>query len=376
MSKGKRILEIIISVVLGLVLLSPFLVWFFLWPRPITSGVEVTVAQEKQFVAGNALQRDATLRLFSDNGKLYFYHGALHIPNRYLNSIQAFSENDVKTVLRTGGQLWYLAYSEGYVYYVQAYPEEWIAYFLSIDTPIIYDLYCYSLESGEKTLLQTIDFAGNYDIYIEEDGTLYIPTDYTKTLWLPILGKTVGEPVAWRQEFQYGDKTYFVREGNTNRLFYIQNGEEREVAGDKRVSAYTVIPCEEGLLAHSGGAKLCYIDGKSGEVRWCFDVECSSSIGAVNVYEDNVFLSFMRFDLQGTNIAPPRYKDDEIEGTYRINLKTGEAVKISDAIYDGIYIWKENEIFTVDDRGQIFKLDFDGNCIETLLTYPKAYVAE
>ena len=141
----------------------------------------------------------------------------------------------------------------------------------------------------------------------------------------------------------------------------------RDVIG---VGDKSLIPCETGLLVYNQTHEnlLYFIDDKTGEVHNLFEIECMSSVSTVNIYENYVFLSFKRYEKWGG--FPEKmleYKNDTVQGTYRIDLNDGSSTKISDEIYDALYIFGEGIIYATDSEGQIFKLDFDGNVTENLL---------
>ena len=46
---------------------------------------------------------------------------------------------------------------------------------------------------------------------------------------------------------------------------------------------------------------------------------------------------------------------------------TGETVKLSDAVYTGLYIFDDEGIYACDGKGRIYFLDFDANVIDTLV---------
>ena len=121
-------------------------------------------------------------------------------------------------------------------------------------------------------------------------------------------------------------------------------------------------------MVHNEGQDglLYFIDEESGAVRELFYVQCMASDSAVNTYGNYAFLSFTRWEKWG-DFGMLRFENDTLEGTYRIDICTGETVKISDRIYSGLYIFGDNAIYAVDRQNQIFLLDFDGNVQRKIL---------
>ena len=61
------------------------------------------------------------------------------------------------------------------------------------------------------------------------------------------------------------------------------------------------------------------------------------------------------------------FENDNVKGTYRINLDDYSMEKISDMIFDGMFIFDDAGIFACDENNKVYKLDFDGNVIKRLL---------
>ena len=92
-------------------------------------------------------------------------------------------------------------------------------------------------------------------------------------------------------------------------------------------------------------------------------VRIKSSAALHNNY---LYYSFLRYEKYGT-IGYVRYKDDTQAGTYRISLDDFSIEKLSDRVYDSLYIFDESGIYAGDEKGRIYKLDFDGNIMDVIL---------
>ena len=133
---------------------------------------------------------------------------------------------------------------------------------------------------------------------------------------------------------------------------------------DKR----TLIPCENGLLIHNEGrGELLYWVDEEGEVTSLFSVPCILSDSSVTVYGTSAYLSFIRYEKHG-EIGQVRYKNDTLEGTYKIDLRTFSAEKISDKVYCGLYNFDDTCIYACDEDCHIYKLDSEANIIDALIS--------
>lgn len=207
------------------------------------------------------------------------------------------------------------------------------------------------------------------DVYYSEDSVFYYPADKEKNAYYPIVGKNIGDPVDACESFQLNGRTYMLQDGfNDNHVvYYDQSGQVHSLEEDIPWGFKSLIPCDQGLLVHNEeqGDLLYLIEKESGEVIELFTVECMTSISAVNVHGDYAYLSFKRYEKHG-EIGMLSYENDTLEGTYRISLTDYSVEKISDDIYNGLFIFDDTGIYATNKDDEIYKLDFDGNIIEEI----------
>ena len=227
-------------------------------------------------------------------------------------------------------------------------------------------LWFMNLSSGERTPLLTTKIVSDRDIYFSPNGTLFAPANDKKTAYYAVDGLDVTESNEHCDIFQLGDRTYMLQDGfNDNHVVdYDQSGQVHSLEEDIPWGYKSLIPCDQGLLVHNEeqGDLLYLIEKESGEVIELFTVECMTSISAVNVHGDYAYLSFKRYEKHG-EIGMLSYKNDTLEGTYRISLIDYSAEKISDDIYNGLFIFDDTGIYACNIDTEIYKLDFDGNRI-------------
>lgn len=139
-----------------------------------------------------------------------------------------------------------------------------------------------------------------------------------------------------------------------------------------------LIPCDYGLLVHNyeeryvGSDGVLYlVDKETGEIRELFNIPGMSSESSVNVWGKYVFISLKRWEgWSDTGKGMKRFENDQLEGTWRIDLTDGSKVKISDTIYTGLYIFDDSGIFACNKpmwNTYLYKLDFDGNVLFQIL---------
>lgn len=248
-------------------------------------------------------------------------------------------------------------------------------------------LYCINLSGMERKELfsfsQMPERDGRYarflrNVYFAENKTLYLPIlpEHLETPhFLHVSGESVLGVSTIPDEYFLGDYKYSLEmEYGSAVENVIRTGADgvRETLNFDPALVRFVIPTEDGLLIHNqrpftSKGVLYYID-ESGSITELFSVPQLQSESVVTIYGDEVFLSLKRWEDWG-EIGMRRYDDDAVEGTYRISLSDYSVEKISDKIYNGLYIFDDTGIYACDETSNIFKLDFDGNLVETVLSW-------
>ena len=142
--------------------------------------------------------------------------------------------------------------------------------------------------------------------------------------------------------------------------------------GRANIEKKSMIPCDNGLLIHNetNGDFLYFIEAESGDVIELFTVDCIYAVSAVNVHDGYAYLSFVRYTKYGPlGIGGKQDENDALNGTYRISLTDYSVEKISDESYNGLFIFDDTGIYACNEEGSIYKLDFDGQRITTVLEH-------
>ena len=265
-----------------------------------------------------------------------------------------------------------LGMSGKYVYYYSSY--------YGNDSDLDHDvqLLCCDLETGEVTGLYSALFRGNRSVQYLDEASVRIPVrskeDSFQTLYLNVQGNevlSVSDDPAGPKPFAAGGREYYIEDKNDipeHVMVRTADGESAELPLGRGFER-SLIKTEKGLLIHNYGQRdlLYYVD-EEGTVTELFSVPCSLSDSAVTVYHNVVYLSLMRYEKGASSgLGMEGYKNDAVKGTYRIDLEDGSAEKISDRIFNGMYIFDDTGIFACDDDNRVYKLDFDGNVIKRLL---------
>ena len=309
----------------------------------------------------NSKQYDTEVFMTTVDGKLYF-RSPYHYANPFSSHISVFADGSIESL--------YPAY---WTAFCTVGP--YIYYYMSAEDPYTVDVYCFNVQSGEEQYLLSSRHENGarlraWECYFEEDGILYILKDDVEYMYYPVVGTTVGEPTEKQSEYRYGSMNYVYQTLSKPQLTgYDQNGNAIHYHELIPKGVMSVIPCESGLLIHNlwYGNLLYFVVGETGELITLFEYPCDHSYSALNAYGDYAYFSVLRF--RDYDLFAAWFPGDDKYGTYRINLNTLEMEKINDNVYRGLYIFDDTGIYACDQRGCIYKLDFDGNVIMTLLEY-------
>lgn len=235
---------------------------------------------------------------------------------------------------------------------------------------------CCDVETGEISLLYSPEIRGNRNVYFADDSSISIPLHSQKgQYYLNVFGSEVlglAPDTDDTKQYTVGDWTYYLRLSDHDIIEHVMaryaGGEATDVPlGD--ASQRSLIKTESGLLIHNYGRRdlLYYLD-KDGAVVKLFSVPCSLSESSITVYHNSVYLSVMRYE-KGTSSwsGMVGYKNDDVKGTYRIDLNDYSIEKVSDMIFDGMYIFDDTGIFACTEDNRVYKLDFDCTVIKRLL---------
>ena len=236
-------------------------------------------------------------------------------------------------------------------------------------------LYCYDLSRRRETALAETELSTLALTVFAEDGSVYLPL-YTRHSgephrFLHIRGNQVLEEDAAAPEgIPLGERTYTTVGGDVSYREKVVCTDESGLTADIPLPVASnrhLLPAGDGLLVHNEGyAQLLFRIGPDHAVTPIFSAECMCSDSALAVTEDSAFFSLKRY--AGYNdIFLRRFENDTIEGTYRISLTDFSPVKISDAIYSGLYWFGGDCLLACDEYCNVYVLNLDGSVRTTLI---------
>lgn len=172
-------------------------------------------------------------------------------------------------------------------------------------------------------------------------------------------------------DYRYSYYEEDIEGGGSPRIIRTNSSGEKELLKTGR-GDNSLIPLQHGILVHvrdsyKGEGLLYYITEEGGLIE-LFSVPHLQAYSAVTVHGTDVYISFWRFVKfhNGDIDSLERDENDELEGTYRISLHDYSMEKISDQIFNGMFVFDDTGIYACDEYN-IYKLDFDGNILDTLL---------
>lgn len=159
--------------------------------------------------------------------------------------------------------------------------------------------------------------------------------------------------------------------GKNPKLFYRDKNREWQDTGLTCGENCSLFPTQYGLIVYNrgyanGGQQSLYLIQPSGEAVELLTFPCLYSDSAINLYHDKLYYSVKRYERYG-ELGMTRFENDEMEGSYIINLTDFSVEKASNMIFDGLYIFDDSGIIACDEDCNVYKLDYKGNVIDVLL---------
>ena len=235
-------------------------------------------------------------------------------------------------------------------------------------------LYCCDLQSRAERQLCSGEAQLTQNSFFSEDGAAYFPlrAENEKTpQFVCVKDGTFSRVAPLTEGYPLNGRTYYAVAEYSDTVERLLCEDENGVVTEVPLGfahRRSVIPCGNGLLIHNeSGPNILYWINEEGEVRELFSVECLDSTSAVAIHGTDVYLSFMRYKEYG-DIGMKRYENDAWEGTYRISLADFSSKKISNKIYDGLYVFDDECIYACDEECSIVQMNFDGEIIRTLFS--------
>lgn len=244
---------------------------------------------------------------------------------------------------------------DGYVYYS----------LVNKQNGTYYDLYCCDMATGETVFLAGKSFSHYPPTILGNDSEIYFPCDNVRNEVLVVQGASCSELLRLEQKYVVGEKTYFV---NSEDELEYEDASGNRILIRELSDATKLVPWGDGLLIYKNqpDIPLTYLSG-DGTLTDLFVSESVYVDSSLNFHEDQAFFSIQRYRMGDKNKGLAHYENDEISGTYRIDLEDLSATKISDDFYRSIYIFNESSLFCVDINGSIVMTDFDGKVIQVVM---------
>lgn len=347
-----------------LVVVSAFFAIMKLYTYNVTTDtIAITASGDHP---ANYHQYDASVRMFVWDGQLYFYSYGGNTKAQFYRELCVFEDQSVKSL---GKMAFVYALQDGYVYYSgdEVYSK------LEVDLSLVpwnfsetETLMCLDLSTNQQTALSEIKTFSWHDLFLDADGTCYIPDNSNIGMYYTVEDGTISGPTEMSERYTLGSNQYTIE--NHDLVRYSSTGDREILKEFKELGSPCILPCENGLLIYNHGATdlLYFIPSDTESMVEFLVFNGFATISAVNVYQDWAYVSFKRY-IMGEHGLEKYKTNDEMEGTYRISLTDYSSEKLSDIVYNGLYIFDNEGMYACDGKGGIFKLDFDGNVIMTLM---------
>lgn len=245
-------------------------------------------------------------------------------------------------------------YADGYVYVVLTNKDN--------DSNSGRSIYALDLRNNEYS--HVID-SRVFDVFVGEDlKTVYISL-YNDTngnqqdTLVALKGKIVGKSRKTYYTVEYNGTEYGKTERRSLDLCVFKD--DRYTKTDFKTDEYYAI--EQGLLFVKDAPDIVSVYNADTKVLSpVFTTDDTYVTAAINRHGEYLYVSFMRQYIADSGFYST-FENDDISGTYRININTFESTKISDYVFDSLFIFDDSGIFAISDS-YLYKLAFDGESLE------------
>lgn len=329
----------------------------------VPEGLVISVSDV--FCSANHAQSQSFVWMGAYQGELYFcpknpYTMRMTVYDGWLC---VFRDGKVEKLMALRDNTHIIGLSDGFIYY-------WV-YRNAQDEDVLYG---YDLKHREESVLFVGRAGYRYAASFSPDGALTVPciTDESGKevrLLRIVRGKLCADSND-KAGYVLGERRYSISNGDYLDDILMVEDASGLVQRIPLAAAQNraLIPCGDQLLIHNeGDQELLYSVNTSGELKLLFQTECLNSCSAVTVVGNNAYLSLLRYEKLGPlALGGVRYEDDQVEGTYRVNLDDFSVRKISNEIYNGLYYFGGDCLYACDQNCNIYRLGLDGNVLETL----------
>ena len=160
----------------------------------------------------------------------------------------------------------------------------------------------------------------------------------------------------YSEEYIVGSSTLCIEYNRElySTIYICENGEKKELLS--RHDQYRVEQLSDGSLLimnhleFLGPRCIAWVYGTDGILHELMSLDGSEVHSCANVCNGYYYCSFYRFK-DSHIFTAKKFKNDELEGTWKINLSTFEKTKISNIVYDGLFVFGD-QIIGVDSSNR------------------------
>ena len=367
----------IITIIIIMILILIFLGYKFLF---LNENSPIVVSENFVYVENidatnthnaNNIQYQSSIWMGAYNEQLFIY---MHCDKRSKMTncdgwLCRLKSNGLEKIYRLGN---------GNIIHFVGSSNQFIYYWVFHDAPLNDLLYCFDLGKNQESPIFSGRASESKTAYFSDDNTVYVPfvdeKDNQYQKYMHISGSEIVNITLQPEYYLFANKKYSLTAGDPPY-------QEKVVCTEIDGSSYTIelgnatnrslISTPHGLVVHNEGySDLLYLICDDGELKTLFHIPCLASRSAITVCESGIILSFKRYEKYG-ELGMKRYENDTEEGVYKIDLKDLSVTKLSDDIFNGLYIINNKCIFGCDEYCNIYLFTMDGKILPLVIN-PKS----
>ncbi len=212
--------------------------------------------------------------------------------------------------------------------------------------------------------------ASRRNLVFADEGNMFIPINDDKSVeYILVREGTEIEFVETDPFYSIGEYNYYTKAGNPSYgesalAEHIYSSYKSEIPDEIKLEPANnriLLKCGNGIIVQNDGYEdILYYINEENELVKIMSVECMCSNSSIAVINNTAYISVKRFEGWGSSgKGMKRFIDDQIEGTYKVDISCFAVEKISNMVYDTMYVFDETHIIGCDEHLKVWLLDLD-----------------
>ena len=284
---------------------------------------------------------------------VHYYSNKFYVFDRYSDQLYSFSDNapvklDYHNNKKGAAEIYGLCFLDNLFLYNYADGNDDFVYSFNLETQSIDVI-------SNKSFCGILPRVNEYITFACEKGMPFYSLSYSNGLQIRTVNK-----INYTENFMVGNQKYMIVYDSTfSGMLYLLESEQTMIKLFNQQSDYRLYSLEDGSflildidnLSREENVLIWHLNN-DGLLTKILQIDGERVYATFNICSGSVYYSFERYEFasKGWLDYPKKISNDTMEGTWKIDLKTFTTTKLSNTIYEGLFVF-DNTIIGVDRRG-------------------------